>query len=69
VISRRVLSIGLLSDPNVDCIKMLCPWEVDVPIYHIRVHKNDGISYTKLMFRLHHSQMHDLGPFHYCTPS
>ena len=40
------LSNGLLRDQNGDRMKMLRPWEVDIPTYQFGVHQTIGISYS-----------------------
>ena len=40
------------------------PQGIDIPTYHIGVHKTIGVSYSRVILRLHHIQRNDVVPFH-----
>ena len=52
--SSKDLSINLSSDPNKGSMEKLCTQEVDIPTYHLRVHKTIGVSNYRLMFIIHY---------------
>ena len=41
------------------------PEGIDVPTYHLEVHKSLGVSSSRVMFRIYHIQIHDVLYFHY----
>ena len=63
-----ILSNGLSRYPNGDRIKKLCASKLDVPTYHIKVHKIVCISYYTIIFRVHCNQRDSVCPFHCCPP-
>lgn len=62
-IPQKYFSNGLYNEPNKDRMKKLRSWEVDVPTYCFRVHKNVIISSSRIILRLHHSQNKCCSPF------
>ena len=62
---RKDILKGLLNEPNVDHFKILFLQEVDIPTYHFSIHKNIGISSSRIMHRLHDKSSHSVGNFFY----
>lgn len=62
------LSNSMSSDPNENHLKKLCPREVDILTYHFVVHKNVGVSYSKVIFRVCSNKRHGIGTLQYFTP-
>ena len=52
--SQQDLFNGLSSEPNRDPMQNVCPWEVDIPTYHFKVHKIVCVSSSSVIFRAHH---------------
>ena len=50
---RRGLSNGLSSDPKIDHMQNLRPWEVGIPTYHFRAYKTVGVSSSRVLFRVY----------------
>jgi hypothetical protein len=61
------LSNGLLRAPNIDHMQKIHPREVDIPLYHLRVHNTICVSSSRVIFMLHSSWRHYLGPYYYFT--
>lgn len=59
---------SLLRDQKKYCMQKLCPWQVDVPTYDFGVHKAIVLTYSRIMFRVHHMQRHGVGYFKYSSP-
>lgn len=60
---RQDLSSSLLRDRNEDHMQMLRPQEVHIPTYHFEVDKIVGISQSRVIFRVHHSQIYVVVPY------
>lgn len=62
------ISNGLSSYQKRDHVQSLYRSEFYVPTYHFEVKKTIGVSYSRLMFTIHHSLWNHVGRFYYCTP-
>ena len=49
-------------------MKKLHLLELDVPTLYFKVHKTIGVSYYRLLFRVHHRLRIVVGHFHHCNP-